>query len=82
MRTLILAACILVAGSVAAEDPFVSGDALREVVQKKCADGCVIFSREDAARFEEQLSMILSARMREAFDAGQANQKQACASLI
>lgn len=63
------------------DDPFLSGEALQKKIQQ-CGDGCVVFTREDAVKFESQLELILSRRMVEAFQAGVQHQRQACASLI
>ena len=64
------------------DDPFVKGEALQEVIRKNCTDGCVTFSREEAAKFEEALQKLLDRKMQEAFQNGVQFQRQACASLI
>lgn len=81
MRSIVLAA-VLAAAPAVAQDPFLSGEALQAEIAKNCADGCVMFSREQAAEFEDRLGMVITNKMREAFAAGVAHQKQSCASLI
>lgn len=48
----------------------------------KCAQGCVVFNREEAAEMERHVNAILARRQQEAFKAGVQYQTQACASLI
>ena len=84
MRPFILCvvlACIAVP-VVIAQDPFTTGDDLQATVARECAEGCIVFSRQRAADFEQQLELILTARMQQAYDAGVRAQKVACASLI
>jgi hypothetical protein len=84
MRRYILAAtlAVSVAVAVAQDDPFKQGDALAAQVARECADGCIVFSRERAAEFEEHLGKLIGKRELEAYKAGMEYQKQACASLI
>jgi hypothetical protein len=82
MRRVLLAACLAATVAIAQEDPFLKGDALRENVATKCADGCVTWTREEAAQFEKELDMIVKRIKAEAFQAGMEAQKQACRSLI
>lgn len=77
-----LIACIVVPVVVVAQDPFIMGDELKAKVERDCADGCVIFTREHAAAFEQQLELILGACMQQAFDAGVQHQREACPALI
>lgn len=85
MRKLALFLILLLAcaASVAsADDPFLSGEALSAQVAAKCAQGCVVFNREEAAEMERQVNAILARRQQEAFKAGVQYQAQACRSLI
>jgi hypothetical protein len=82
MRRVLLAACLAASVAVANDDPFLKGDELKADIAKKCGDGCVTWSRVDAAAFEEELDMIVKRVRSEAFQAGMAAQKQACRSLI
>lgn len=71
-----------VAVAVAQDDPFLKGEALQAEVLKSCAEGCITFSREEAADFQAGLDKLIAAKQREAFEAGARWQAQACASLI
>jgi hypothetical protein len=82
MRRFLLAASLAATVAIAQEDPFIKGDALRENVAKRCADGCVIWTREEAAQFDEEFDVIVKRIRAEAFRAGMEAQKQACRSLI
>lgn len=83
MRAILLVAGSFVVSAVSeAEDPFLKGDALQAEIAKSCADGCITFSREEAAEFERQLQAVLAAKQRDAFDSGVRHQRQACASLV
>jgi hypothetical protein len=84
MRRYFIAAtlAVSVAVAVAQDDPFKQGDDLKTQVAKECADGCIVFSRERAAEFEERLGKLIGKRELEAYKAGMEYQKQACASLI
>lgn len=82
MRFLVAAALLATTLAVAQDDPFLKGDDLKAAVERKCADGCVMFSRDDAAAFEKELEKILSRVRAEAFAAGVQSQKAACRSLI
>ena len=77
-----LALILLLGASASADDPFKSGDDLQQAIKDKCAGGCIVMSREDAADLEERLGQVLGTRMQEAFDAGAQQQKAACLSLI
>jgi hypothetical protein len=80
---LLLAATLLVAGAVLAQDdPYKSGDDLQAVIAAKCSDGCVVFSRKEAKELEDQLGEILTRRQKEASERGVKYQAQACPSLI
>lgn len=82
MRLALLAALVVASVAVAQDDPFVKGEALQDVIRKNCTDGCVTFSREEAAKFEEALQKLLDRKMQEAFQNGVQFQRQACASLV
>lgn len=83
MKRLLIAAAIVAAGSVIAnDDPFLKGDALQAEIAKSCADGCVTFSRQEAEAFQVQLDKLLVKKQKEAFEAGARWQAQACASLV
>jgi hypothetical protein len=82
MRVLLIAAALAAGVAVANDDPFKSGEALQAEIAKDCAEGCVVFSRQQASEFERQLGEILTSKQAEAFEAGVQYQKQACASLI
>lgn len=82
MRPLVAAALLATTLAVAQDDPFLKGDELKAAMERKCADGCVMFSREDAAAFEGQMEKILSRIRAEAFAEGVQSQKAACRSLI
>jgi hypothetical protein len=84
MRRYLIAAtlAVSVAVAVAQDDPFKQGDELATQVAKECKDGCIVFSRERAAEFEEHLGKLIGKRELEAYKAGMQYQKQACASLI
>jgi hypothetical protein len=82
MRALVCATCLVAGLAVAQDDPFMKGDTLRENVAKRCADGCVVWTREEAAQFDEEFDVIVKRIRAEAFRAGMEAQKQACRSLI
>lgn len=75
----------LVAASFAVsaqDDPFLKDGELKTAVEARCADGCVIFSREDAERFQEALDELMAKKQKEAYQAGVKYQAQACRSLL
>lgn len=78
----VVAGCLAVSAVSQDEDPFLKGDALQAEIAKSCQDGCITFSREEAAEFERQLQAVLAAKQRDAFDSGVRHQRQACASLV
>jgi hypothetical protein len=82
MRKSLIAAFMVAGVAVAQDDPFKSGEALQAEIAKDCAEGCVVFSRQQASEFERQLGEILTSKQAEAFEAGVRFQKSACASLI
>jgi hypothetical protein len=82
MRRLLLAACLVAGVAIANDDPFLKGEALKADISRKCAEGCVAFTREDAATFRADFEEIVKRARTEAFQAGMAAQKQACRSLI
>jgi hypothetical protein len=83
MLRYILAASIAVSAAVSAQDdPFKQGDSLKAQIEADCAEGCIVFSRERAAEFEDHLGKLIGKRELEAYKAGMQYQKQACASLI
>lgn len=83
MRLPLLAAiAVCVALPVSSQDEFLKGEALQAEIAKSCAEGCITFSREEAARFDKYLQDILARKQQEAFLQGVEFQKQACASLI
>jgi hypothetical protein len=82
MRRLLIATVLVVSGAVAQDDPFKQGDALQAEVSTDCKEGCVVLNRQQASELERQFEVILARKMKEAFDAGVAYQKQACRSLI
>lgn len=73
---------LTVATTVAQDDPFLTGDALAAEIAKSCTEGCVTFSHEQSAAFEQQLNAMIHRREQAAFEAGQRSQKASCASLI
>lgn len=75
-----VAACF--AMPAVSQDEFLTGEALQATIAKDCADGCITFNREEAEDFQKRLDKIVTQRTKEAFEAGVAHQKQACASLI
>lgn len=82
MRAIALCLILVTTSSISQDDPFLMGAALQAEIEKSCAEGCVTFSRQEAADFEQRLARILAQRMQEAFQAGVQHQRQACASLI
>lgn len=83
MRLPLLAALAVCAAlPVSSQDHFLTGEALQAEVAKSCAGGCITFSREEAAKFEEQLQEILARKQLEAFKQGVEYQKQACPALV
>lgn len=82
MRRLALILAATAAASVAADSPYLTGDALQADIARKCAAGCVTFSQDEAAAYEQGMGAILEQRTREAFEAGVRWQMQACPALI
>jgi hypothetical protein len=83
MRAAILAACVACfATSATPQDEYLTGDALKEAVERDCKEGCITFNREEAAKLEEALQDLLARKQKEAFDQGVQYQKSACPSLI
>lgn len=82
MKRAIIAAGLAASFATSAQDPFLAGEALQAEIVKSCAEGCVTFSREQAAAFEERIGMVIARKMQEAFAAGIAHQRASCASLI
>jgi len=82
MRAFIIAAALAAVPAIAQDDPYKTGEDLQSVVKAKCANGCIVFSREEAAELEQTLNRVLSQKQQEAFKAGVQYQSQSCASLI
>lgn len=82
---MVIAFCAVVVSlslKVHAQDPYKSGVDLIAEVEQKCAEGCIVFNREEAANLEEQLNDLLGRKQEEAFKAGIQYQQAACASLV
>lgn len=82
MRRFIVAALLCAAGSATPQDEYLTGDALKAVVERDCKEGCITFSREESAKLEQDLQELLARKQKEAFDQGVQYQKSACPSLI
>jgi hypothetical protein len=82
MRFLLLAALVAAGSAVASDDPFLKGDELKADIARKCGDGCVTWSRVDAAAFEEELKELVAKVRKEAYAAGVQAQRAACRSLL
>lgn len=82
MRRLALIGLALLALTVAADTPFLAGADLQAEIASKCADGCITFSQEEAAAYEKGIGELIEQRLKEAFQAGQADAKGQCISLI
>lgn len=57
MRSII--AAFLAAGAAVADDPFISGDALRKDIER-CAGGCIVFDRAQAEALESAMQQFAS----------------------
>lgn len=57
MRRLIVALLAAGAAMAVAQDSFLSGDALRKDIER-CAAGCVVFDRQEAAALEMAIEQI------------------------
>jgi hypothetical protein len=82
MRLLLLAASFAACTVIAQDSPFLKGEDLAAEVAKSCGDGCITFNMEEAAEYQRRLDLLIAQKERRAYEAGQANQKQACRSLI
>jgi hypothetical protein len=82
MRPFVAVALLATSVAIAQDDPFLKGEALKSDIGRKCAEGCVAFTREDAATFRADFEEIVKRARNEAFQEGMAAQKQACRSLI
>lgn len=69
-----LAAALLFAAPVIAQDPFLTGDALDAAVKEQCAAGCIVFTREDAARLEAAIKSFAQ----QAYSAGIQAGRESC----
>jgi hypothetical protein len=76
------AVCFVASATPQGEDEFLKGEALQAEIAKSCANGCITFNHEEAAAFQDALERLLAQKQKEAYQAGQRNQKAACASLI
>lgn len=82
MRLMLCAALLAAGTAVANEDPFLKGSDLKGRVERMCQEGCLTFNRQEAEDFQDQLDKLITAKRKEAFQAGMHAQKQACASLV
>ena len=71
-RFLICFAVPMAVVSAHADDPspFKSGDELAAEVASKCADSCLVLSRQEAAQFMEQVNAMLQERTQRAYVQG------------
>lgn len=74
MRSLIAATLAAGLAVAVAQDVFLQGDALLREVEANCAEGCVVFNREEAA----QLETAINALSAQAFEQGKAIGAQRC----
>lgn len=76
---LVLLVC---AGAVAADTPYLTGDALQAEIATNCSGGCVTFNQQEAQEFADGIERMMQQREDEAFQRGQADVRARCASLI
>lgn len=64
-----LSALALCCAPVIAQDPFLTGEALKEDI-KRCADGCIVMTREEAAALMQQVNLMVQEQAQRAYQAG------------
>ena len=69
MKRFLAALALCCASVVAQDDPFLTGDALLEDI-KRCADGCIVMTREEAAALMQQVQAVVDQRTQQAYQAG------------
>jgi len=82
MRFVFVAACLAAGFAVAQDSPFKKGEDLQAETRSNCADGCVVFSQQEAMELERQIQGLVARKMQEAYEAGRAEARQQCVSLI
>jgi hypothetical protein len=68
MKRIVLAA-LLAAGAATAEDGYLKGEALQAGLAK-CAEGCIVLSRQDVAELQRQIYTMAQQVAAEAHRAG------------
>jgi hypothetical protein len=71
MRQVVLAAiAACFAMPVGSQDPFLTGDALREQVQKNCAEGCLVLNGDEFRALVQNVNQLVQEREAAAFKRG------------
>lgn len=65
----LFAALALACAPVIAQDPFLTGEALKEDI-KRCDGGCIVLTREEAAALMQQVQLMVQEQTQRAYQAG------------
>jgi len=82
MRVFPIAALLAVSVAVAQDSPFKKGEDLQAEIRSNCTEGCVVFNPQEAVELERQIQELVTRKMQEAYEAGRAEARQQCVSLI